>query len=162
MRWVALCVLILSNILPMCSQYRISRNTHLKFKYCEFTISRNSLFICPIIWKCCTEHGSYTAVLCAKFKNDWATDNDVMDEWDFAIIELKMNFRGISYPTGNLTQWPFIADRWSSVHGPHITSHNWPWDQWGRLAQLSLCWELVLMKIQPFSDPLKCCWLENM
>ena len=25
---------------------------------------------CPIILKFCTQHGSYTAVLCAKFQND--------------------------------------------------------------------------------------------
>ena len=31
------------------------------------------VFSCPIVLKFCTEHGSYSAVLCAKFQNDWTT-----------------------------------------------------------------------------------------
>ena len=38
----------------------------------------NIHFSCPIILKFCTEHGSITAMLCAKFQNDWATVKYVM------------------------------------------------------------------------------------
>ena len=36
-------------------------------------------FSCLIILKFCTEHGSTTAVLCAKYQNDWATENVSVD-----------------------------------------------------------------------------------
>ena len=46
----------------------------------------HDLFLCrPIILKFCTEHGSDTAMLCAKFQNDWATEMDVVDIPDLMI-----------------------------------------------------------------------------
>ena len=42
-----------------------------------------------------TEHGSITAVLCAKFQNDLTTKIDIKDERDFARIEFKMT--GLTY-----------------------------------------------------------------
>ena len=53
----------------------------------------------PDNWKqfFCTEHGSITAVHCAKFQTDWTIETDVMDERDFARIEFKMGFGRISY-----------------------------------------------------------------
>ena len=54
----------------------------------------NILFISyPIVLKFCTEHGSDTAVLCAKFQNDWTTKTAVMDDRDFARFEFNSNFR---------------------------------------------------------------------
>ena len=35
---------------------------------------------CAIILKFCTEHGSMTAVLQAKFQNDWAIEKMAMDD----------------------------------------------------------------------------------
>ena len=40
-----------------------------------------------IILKFCTEHGSHTAVLCAKFQKDIATIKDVMRKRDFTIFQ---------------------------------------------------------------------------
>ena len=42
--------------------------THLKFKSREISFDQNIHFSCQIVLKFCTEHGSYTAVLCAKFQ----------------------------------------------------------------------------------------------
>ena len=39
-----------------------------------------------IALKFCTEHGSFTAVLCPKFQNDLATKTNLMDERDFARV----------------------------------------------------------------------------
>ena len=67
------------------------------------TQSRKILFIHnihldnSIILKFCTEHGSNTAVLCAKFQNDWMIETDGMDERDFTRFEFKMSFGWISY-----------------------------------------------------------------
>ena len=49
-----------------------------------------------MILKFCAEHNSDTAVLCAKFQNNWTTKVGVMDE-DFARFEFNMSFWGISY-----------------------------------------------------------------
>ena len=55
----------------------------------------HNLFISYLIaLKFCTEHGSDTAVLCAKFQNDWTV---VVDERDFARFEFKTSFGRISY-----------------------------------------------------------------
>ena len=48
-----------------------------------------------IIMKYFTEHGSITAVLCAKFQNNWTAEMDIKDERDFARIEFKMT--GLTY-----------------------------------------------------------------
>ena len=45
--------------------------THPKLKSREISFVHNVRFSCPIFLKFCTEHGSITAVLCAKFQNDW-------------------------------------------------------------------------------------------
>ena len=36
----------------------------------------------------CTEHGSITAMLCAKFQKDWLTLTDVTDQWVFSMIPI--------------------------------------------------------------------------
>ena len=47
--------------------------TYLKLKFREMSFLNNSRFGYPIVVTFCTEHGSDTAVLCAKFQNDWTT-----------------------------------------------------------------------------------------
>ena len=44
----------------------------------------------PIVSKFWTEHSSATAVLCAKFQNDWTTETDIK-------VEIKMSVVRISY-----------------------------------------------------------------
>ena len=51
----------------------------------------------PIVLKFCTEHGSDTAVLCAKFQNDWATETELMDEREFTRFDFKISLGGGSY-----------------------------------------------------------------
>ena len=37
-----------------------------------------------VISNFCTEHGSFTAVLCAEFWNDWIIEMEVMEKWDLS------------------------------------------------------------------------------
>ena len=50
---------------------------HHKPKSREISFAYNLVFTWPIVLKFCIEHGSCTAVLCTKFRNDWLTDSDV-------------------------------------------------------------------------------------
>ena len=68
--------------------------THLKLKSREISFVHN---IRPIGLKLCTEHGSDTAVLCAKFQTNRSTGRWVMSNRDVARFESKMNFGWISY-----------------------------------------------------------------
>ena len=63
---------------------------HLKLKSREVPFAHNS---CWIVLKFCSEYGSDTEVLNAK----WTTETDVMDERHFARFEFKMSFERISY-----------------------------------------------------------------
>ena len=40
----------------------------------------------------CIEHSSDTAMLCAKFQNDWAIEPDVINKWNFARFEVRIHF----------------------------------------------------------------------
>ena len=51
---------------------------HLDLKPCEALFAHNLFCSCPIVLKFGTEHGNDTAMLCAKFQNDWTTEMDVM------------------------------------------------------------------------------------
>ena len=66
--------------------------THLKLKSHEISFVHIISFNCPISLKFCTEHGSDTAVLCAKFQLAW-----VFGKRGFARFEFKMSFGRISY-----------------------------------------------------------------
>ena len=57
--------------------------TYLKLKSHEISFAHNLFISNPIVLKFCTEHGSDTAMLSAKFQNNWTTDTDVMDEQAF-------------------------------------------------------------------------------
>ena len=77
-------------------QYGYPSQTHHELKFHKNSTSYNLFLSRPIILNFCTEHGSDTAVLCAKFQNDWTTCRVVVEEWDFAKNEIKRSFRGIS------------------------------------------------------------------
>ena len=77
--------------------YRISSKTQLKCKSREIPFAHILFFSCPIVLQFCIEHGSATAVLCAKLQNNWATKKDVMDQWDFVRFGFEMNLEGISF-----------------------------------------------------------------
>ena len=85
--------------------------THSKPKPREISFAHHLFSNQPIVLKLCTEYGSDTAVLCAKFQNDWAAETDAMDERDFARFDFKMSFGRISY----ITQYPWPSVRWSCV-----------------------------------------------
>ena len=62
------------------------------------------MFICNIdsiswiILKFCTERGSYTAMLCAKFQNDTTIDKSTMNQSDFLKFELMLIFPIVCRP----------------------------------------------------------------
>ena len=67
-------------------QYRISLPP--KLKSLKNSFAHNLICSCPIILKFCTEQGSDTAMLCAKFQNDGETEMDVMEiSWDMSWVE---------------------------------------------------------------------------
>ena len=70
--------------------------THLKLKSRKISFVHNIHLNNPIVLNFCTEHGSITAMLCAKFENIWTTEIDIMDEWDFARFGLTMSLQ--TYP----------------------------------------------------------------
>ena len=65
-------------------------DTHHKPKSREISFAHNLSISYQIVLKFCTEYGSDTAVLRAKFQNDWT--RYVMDERDFARFEIRMSF----------------------------------------------------------------------
>ena len=71
LRWIAAGnIIYCNNARPWhcCNIGYPSETLHLKSKKISFAPYLSG----PIISKFCTEHGSDTAVLCAKFRNDWA------------------------------------------------------------------------------------------
>ena len=52
----------------------------------------NFFFIDETLLKTSTEHGSHTAVLCAKFQKDSSTKHSVMSEQGFVRLEFKNKF----------------------------------------------------------------------
>ena len=67
-----------------------------------------------IILKFCTEHGSITAVLYAKFQNDWATQEWIRDKRDFARFEFQMSLYPILQQPLNTRQKPsgMLLESW--------------------------------------------------
>ena len=60
----------------------IPSKTDLQLKLYEIAFVHNLLLSCQMVLKFCTEHGSITAVLCAKFQNHLAIEMGVMDKRD--------------------------------------------------------------------------------
>ena len=77
-----------SNLVKLCS---------FKLKSGKISFVHNFRFSCPISLKFRTEHGSDTAVLCAKFQNDWLTEACVIGKPDFVRFGFKMCFGRISH-----------------------------------------------------------------
>ena len=63
-----------------------------KLKSREISFAHNLLPSCQIVSTFYTEHGSATAVLCAKIQNDLTTEMDVMDERDFTRFRFTKSF----------------------------------------------------------------------
>ena len=61
----------------------------LNSKFCEISFAHNNYFCHPIILRFCSEHGSFAAMLCAKFQNDWTTEEWLTGKKVFAKFEHK-------------------------------------------------------------------------
>ena len=88
--------------------------TQLKLKSREVWFAYNLFHNGPIPSKVCSEYGSDTAILSAKFQSDWTTETGIMHERDFARFEFKMNFGRISYCTAPLN----TANWFHNLDGP--------------------------------------------
>ena len=64
-----------------------------KLKFRKMSFIHNICYCYLIVLKFCTEHGSITAVLCAKFQNHWTTEKNAMDRWHFMRFDLKLSLR---------------------------------------------------------------------
>ena len=78
------------------SPYGVTRPQWVKLKSCEISFAHNIHFNCRIILKFYTEHGnisiSISAMLCAKFQNDWSTEAWFVDKHDdFVRFGFKMH-----------------------------------------------------------------------
>ena len=73
--------------------------THVKLKSREISFAHNLFIDFPILLNFSAMHGSITAVLSAKFQNDWSIERAIIDERVFARFEFKMSFGRISYMT---------------------------------------------------------------
>ena len=91
---------------------RYPSEIHLKLKSREISFAHNPCFSWPITLKFCTEHGSITAMLCAKFQTDWTIETDVMDGQVFARFEFKMSLGRISY----IAQYPMKPFQYCMRH----------------------------------------------
>ena len=67
----------------VCCNIEYPVETHFKQKSCKILFAHELFLSYPITLNFCTEHGSGTAVLCAKFQNDLAKERVVMNAWDF-------------------------------------------------------------------------------
>ena len=85
-------------------QYRISIQKSSQTQISWNLVYRNLFHGCAIVLKFCTEYGSDTAVLYAKFQNNCTTEMDVMDEWD-----LSLRWGSGRYPTSQQTLLSFTV-----------------------------------------------------
>ena len=86
----------------------VTRPQRVKHKSVEFSYAHILHFSCQIILKFCTQHGSITAMLCAKFQNDLTTEMDVYG-W--------MRFHEIWVSKKSFMQQP-SESLWSATAGP--------------------------------------------
>ena len=61
-----------------CCNMEYPPETYIKLKSREILFGHNSLLICRIVLKFCTQHGSITAVLCANFQNDLTDEMHIL------------------------------------------------------------------------------------
>ena len=70
---------------------------NVKFKFRKNSFVQNLLYIYQIVLIFCTKHGSFTAVLCAKFQSDMTIEMEVIDQRDLKRFEVKMSFGWMSF-----------------------------------------------------------------
>ena len=111
----------------------------------------------------CAEHGSHTAVLCAKFQNDSTTELDFMNKWDFARFEFMMDNPILHNPTGS-SAWT-SPKQFSMVEWPQkllsiyltITFHSWSGgrgEQWSYvIGNHFALWYLLVLFPQCYTWP---------
>ena len=73
-----------------CRNIKYASETNLALKSHEISFAHNLFLSCQIVLKLCTEHGSDTAVLCAKYQNDLTTE---LGEWPFIKFKFKIEFQ---------------------------------------------------------------------
>ena len=84
-----------------CSYWRkYPFKNHLRPKSCTTSFIHRIIFSYPIICKFCTEHGSTTAVLCAKFQNDRTTEITAMIKRNHTHIAFQTDFIILLQPLG--------------------------------------------------------------
>ena len=91
---------------------------HYKHQSCKNFFIHNKFPYCLDVLKFCTEHGSHTAVLCAKFQIISTIDLVVMKEWDC----MKFEFNSLWSCDGTWQLWsrstlaqPMMACTWNNV-----------------------------------------------
>ena len=105
------------HMLMVCNK-KYPSQTHLKLKSHKISFAYNIHLNNPIVLNFCTEHGSITAMLCAKFHNNWTTEIDIMDERHFTRFWFTMNLQ--TYP------WLISLLRCCLTYvGGHIVEVRW-------------------------------------
>ena len=69
--------------------------TQLKLQLYEISFAHDIFRFGPFVFKFCRAHGRDAAMLCAKFKNDWATQMGIVNERIFTRCEFKICFGGL-------------------------------------------------------------------
>ena len=105
----------------------------LKIKTQNIWYACNINLYCPTVSKFCTEHGSVTAVLCAKFSNLWTIKNVFIGKQNILRFELMSRFRvgcpgvlgGASNMSGPFRQglawsWPILSTRVCLMNSIHV------------------------------------------
>ena len=82
----------------------------------EISIVHNLSIWYPIVMKFYRDHGNGTIVFCVKCQNEWATDMNVMDGWDFARFEFKLHFVGYWKGSCRLHRAITAGTRWLVVY----------------------------------------------
>ena len=96
----------------------------LNLKSREISFFHKSFHSCPITLRFCTEYGSYTAVICAKYRSDWTTIGDYVEERDFARFQFKTASDRLGFiDTGPCTYQHFIC-RCSVAYRRQIISRH--------------------------------------
>ena len=101
-----------------------------------------------IALKFCTEQGSITAVLCAKFQTEWTIEMGVVDKQDFARFEFKMSFGQISYipltwHSCRPSHWPLISRVTTSPQ--RLTVHKVRLFEYLKFWIISWFWYIIMM-----------------
>ena len=110
---------ILSSSISICLS---PSGIHLKLKSRKISFAHNFCRRRWILLKFCREHGSQTAVFCAKFQKDSLTQMDVIWKWDLAIFHGKWHFGRIVY--SGKGPGPRYTKRWDDLPPDHAKSRT--------------------------------------